>query len=104
MKHDFSSVGDYVAWQNINMLVENPKKAAERARMNEDKLKIGLAKILGDLKAVEEKLDIKLGPRSLTEKRHENFANNFLIAYLEHEDDEAKKALLEAAKLRRCLG
>src|SRR3989304_8645450 len=104
MKNDFSSVGDYVAWQNINMLVENPKKAAERARMNEDKLKIGLAKILGDLKAVEEKLDIKLGPRNLTEKRHENFANNFLIAYLEHEDDEAKKALLEAAKLRRCLG
>jgi phosphoenolpyruvate carboxylase len=104
MKHDFSSVGGYFSWQNINMLMENHKKAAERACMSEDELKIGLTKILDDLKAIEEKLDIKLGPRSLTEKRHENFANNFLIAYIEHEDDEARKALVEAAKLRRCLG
>ena len=104
MSNDFSSVGGYVAWQNINMLMENHEKAAERARMNADKLKIGLAKILGDLKAVEETLNIRLGPRSLTDKRHENFVNNFLIAYLEREDSEAKTALAEAAKLRRCLG
>jgi len=104
MKPDFSSVSGYVAWQNVNMLMENHKKAAERAGMNEDKLKVGLTKILDDLKAVEEALGVRLGPRSLTEKRHENFANNFLIAYLEHEDDEARKALVEAAKLRRCLG
>ena len=104
MKHDFSNVSGYVAWQNVNMLMENHTKTAERARMNEDKLKIGLTKILDDLKAAEEQLDVKLGPRSLTEKRHENFVNNFLIAYLEHDDNEARKALVEAAKLRRCLG
>ena len=104
MKHDFSSVGGYVSWQNINMLMENHKQTAERANMSEDKLKIGLTKILDDLKTVEEKLGIKLGPRSLTQKRHENFTNNFLITYIEREDDEARKALVEAAKLRRCLG
>ncbi|MCW4044000.1 MAG: phosphoenolpyruvate carboxylase [Candidatus Bathyarchaeota archaeon] len=104
IRHDFGCVGGYVAWQNVNMLMENHEKAAERARMNKDKLKIGLAKILGDLKAAEEELDIKLGPRSLTEKRHENFTNNFLIAYLEGEESEARKELVEAAKLRRCLG
>jgi phosphoenolpyruvate carboxylase len=104
MKHDFSSVSGFVAWQNVNMLMENHKETAERARMSEDGLKIGLAKILDDLKAAEETLDVKVGPRSLTEKRHENFVNNFLIAYIEHEDDEARKALVEAAKLRRCLG
>jgi len=104
MKHDFSSVGGYVAWQNINMLMENHERTAERAGMNKDKLKIGLANILDDLKTVEEKLGVKLGPSSSDEKRHENFVNNFLIAYLEREDNEARKALAEAAKLRKCLG
>ena len=104
MKHDFRSVSGFVAWQNLNMLMENHREIAERARMNGDGLKIGLTKILDDLKAAEETLDVKVGPRNLTEKRHENFVNNFLIAYIEHEDDEAKKALAEAAKLRRCLG
>jgi phosphoenolpyruvate carboxylase len=104
MKHDLSIVGGYVSWQNINMIMEMSKKTAERASMNEEKLKSALTKILDDLKAVEEKLDIKLGPRSPTQRRHENFTNNFLISYIEREDSEAKKALIEGAKLRRCLG
>ena len=104
MNHDFGSVGGYVAWQNLNLLMENHEQAAARANMKGDKLKIGLTKILDDLKGAEENLGIKLGPRSLTEKRHENFANNFLIAYLEHDDEEAREAVVEAAKLRRCLG
>jgi phosphoenolpyruvate carboxylase len=72
--------------------------------MSEEKLKTALTKIAGDLKAAEENLDVVLGPKSPTQKRHENFTNNFLIAYLEREDDEAVKALVEAAKLRKCLG
>lgn len=104
IKHDLNIIGGYVSWQNLNMLMETRKKVAERACMNEEKLKIALTKIVDDLKAVEEKLDIKLGPKSPTQKRHDNFTNNFLIAYIEREDDEAKKALIEAAKLRRCLG
>jgi hypothetical protein len=53
---------------------------------------------------VEEKLDVKLGPRTSTQRKHENFTNNFLISYLERENEEAKIALVEAAKLRKCLG
>ena len=104
IKHDFSIVGGYVSLQNVNMIIENCKKVAERANTNAEKLKSALTKIMNDLKAAEEKLDIKLGPKSPTQKRHENFTNNFLIAYIEREDDEARKALIEAAKLRRCLG
>jgi len=70
-----------------------------------DKLEIALTKLLGDLKAVEEKLVIKIGPRTPTQRRHENFTNNFLISFLERDNDkEAKEDLIEAAKLRRCLG
>jgi phosphoenolpyruvate carboxylase len=104
VKYDLSAVGGCLSWQNVNMLMEMHQKVAERAGANEEKLKIALTRILGDLQTAEEHLGIKLGPRTPTQKRHENFANNFLIAYMEREDVEAKKALVEAAKLRRCLG
>ncbi len=104
LKHDLSTIGGYVSWQNVNTLMEMHQKAAERADANHEKLKEALANVLLDLQTVEEKFNIKLGPRGSTQKRHDNFANNFLIAWMEHEDEEARKALIEAAKLRRCLG
>jgi len=104
IKHDLSAIGGYLSWQNLNMLLENHQKFSERARANVEKLKIALKNILIDLQTAEDKLGIKLGPLTLTQKRHDNFANNFLISYIERKDEEAKKALVEAAKLRRCLG
>jgi phosphoenolpyruvate carboxylase len=104
LRHDFSAVGGYVSWENVNMLMEMHLKTAKRANMDVDNLRLALTRILADLKTVEEKLDVKLGPRTPTQRKHENFTNNFLISYLEHEDAEAKVALAEAAKLRKCLG
>jgi phosphoenolpyruvate carboxylase len=104
LKKDFASVGGYVSWQNINMLMEMHLKTAKRVDMNVDNLRLALTRILADLKTVEEKLDVKLGPRTSTQRKHENFTNNFLISYLERENEEAKIALVEAAKLRKCLG
>ena len=104
LKKDFASVGGYVSWENVNMLMGMHLKAAKRADMDVDKLRLALTRILADLKTVEEKLDVKLGPRTPTQRKHENFTNNFLISYLEREDEEAKKALVEAAKMRKCLG
>jgi phosphoenolpyruvate carboxylase len=105
MKHDLNTVSGYVSWENINMLMEMHEKAAEKAHVSVDKLEIALTKLLGDLKAVEEKLAIKIGPRTPSQRRHENFTNNFLISFLERDNDkEAKEDLIEAAKLRRCLG
>ena len=104
VKHDLNAIGGFLSWQNVNMLMEMHQKVSERAGTNREKIKNALTQILGDLQTAEEKLGIKLGPRTPTQKRHENFTNNFLIAYVEREDGEAKKALVEAAKLRRCLG
>ena len=101
---DFAAVGGYVSWENVNMLMGMHLKTAKRANMDVDNLRLALTRILADLKTVEEKLDVKLGPRTSTQRKHENFTNNFLISYLEREDDEAKKALVEAAKMRKCLG
>jgi phosphoenolpyruvate carboxylase len=104
IKQDLTIAGGYVSWQNINMLMEMRSKAAKRAGMNEDTLSLTLAKILEDYKAVEEMLGVKLGPRTTTQRKHENFTSNFLISYVDQEDDEARKALIESAKLRHCLG
>jgi phosphoenolpyruvate carboxylase len=104
IKHDYCTVGGLVSWENINMLMEMHPKVAKRAGMNVDTLRLALTRILADLKTVEEKIDNKLGPRTLEHRKHENFTNNFLINYLEGQDTEARKALIEAAKIRHCLG
>ncbi|MDR2707958.1 MAG: phosphoenolpyruvate carboxylase [Nitrososphaerota archaeon] len=104
LKHDYCTVGGYVSWENVNMLMEMHSRVAKRAGMNVDTLRLALTRILADLKTVEEKLDTKLGPRTFEHRKHENFTNNFLINYLEGEETEACKALVEAAKIRRCLG
>ncbi|MCX8153545.1 MAG: phosphoenolpyruvate carboxylase [Candidatus Bathyarchaeota archaeon] len=104
MAHDLSFVGGYVSWENINMLMDMLEKTAEKASMNPGQLKAALSKVTEDLQSVEGTLGIKLGPRTLSQRKHENFTNNFLISYLEHQNEEAKKAIIEAAKLRSCLG
>ena len=104
LKHDFATVSGFVSMENINMLMSMHPRIAKRANMNVDNLRLALTRILADLKTVEEKLDIKIGPYTSTQRKHQNFTNNFLISYLEKEDKEAGKALVEAAKLRKCLG
>lgn len=104
MEHDLNSIGQYVSWENLKMLMEMSCKAAKRANMNEEKLRAALINSLEDLKTVEEKFSIKLGPKGSAQRKHENFTNNFLISMIEREDEEAKRALVEAAKMRKCLG
>ena len=104
MQPDLKLVGAYVSRQNIDMLLEMIGQTAKRANMNQETFKKALANTQEDLKTVEDKLGIKLGPRSVSERKHENFTNNFLLCYLQKEDDEAKRALFESAKIRKCLG
>jgi phosphoenolpyruvate carboxylase len=104
MKYDLDMVAGYLSWQNLNTLKDIYKQVAKRAGTEEERLKSALTKLSLDLKVVEEKLDIKLGPRNLTHRKYENTVSNFLISYIEREDEEAKGYLEEAARLRRCLG
>jgi hypothetical protein len=89
----------------VDMLREAHEKTSERAKINVEKLEKALMLIQRDLETVEEKLVIKLGPKTPVQKRHANFTNNFLISFIERDnDEEARQDLLEAAKLRKCLG
>lgn len=104
LNHDLTVAGAFVSWENINMLVENVHKMAHIAGTTSETLEAALSRVQENLRSAEEKLKITLGPKSPGQKRHENFVNNFLIALLESDDLEAKESLVEAAKLRRCLG
>jgi phosphoenolpyruvate carboxylase len=104
MEPDLKLVGEYVSWENINMLIEMRSQLSKRAGMNQEAVKSAFTAILEDLQAVEQNLSVKLGPSGVSQRKHENFTNNFLLSYLQKEDGEAKKALLESAKLRKCLG
>ena len=86
------------------MLMEMSQKTAKKANMNEEKLRNALLNILDDFKTVEEIFRVKLGPRGISQRKHENFTNNFLLSYIQNEDIEARKALVESAKLRKCIG
>jgi len=104
MKYDLDMVAGYLSWQNVNTLMDMYKRVSRRAGMEEEKLRSALTELLLDLKAVEEKLGIKLGPKNLAQKKYENIVSNFLISYMERDDEEAKGYLEEAARIRKCLG
>ncbi|TFH22216.1 phosphoenolpyruvate carboxylase, partial [Candidatus Bathyarchaeota archaeon] len=104
MEDDIGSIGEFVSWENVNMLMEMSQKTAKKANMNEEKLRNALLNILDDFKTVEEIFRVKLGPRGISQRKHENFTNNFLLSYIQNEDIEARKALVESAKLRKCIG
>ena len=104
MKYDLDTVAGYLSWQNANTLIEMYKQVSRRAGVEEGRLKSALTELLLDLKVVEEKLGIKLGPKSLAQRKYENIVSNFFISYMERDDEEAKRYLEEAARLRKCLG
>jgi len=104
MKYDLDMVAGYLSWQNVNTLMDMYKRVSRRAGMEEEKLRSALTELLLDLKVVEEKLGIKLGPKNLAQKKYENIVSNFLISYMERDDMEAKGYLEEAARIRKCLG
>lgn len=104
LKHDLAVAGGYLSWRNIDLLKDSCELVAKNAGMSRERLKEVLSEVLTDLKTVEEILGVKLGPRSFIEKKHENFANNFLISYIEGDKTGASASLLEAAKTRRFLG
>lgn len=102
--HDLESVAGFISWRNLNMLADMYPLVAKMVNIEEDKLRSAISNILTDLNIVEENFSLKLGPKSLSQRKYENVINDFLIAFLEKDHKEAENRLLEAAKIRKCLG
>ncbi len=104
LEHDLEVAAAFVSLRNLSMLADVCGEIASIAGANREELRLGIADLTRDLETVEEELSIKLGPRSLTQRKYENMVNDFLIAFLEQDSQGAKKYLVEAAKIRKCLG
>ncbi|PVX25376.1 MAG: phosphoenolpyruvate carboxylase [Candidatus Bathyarchaeum sp.] len=104
LKSDLNAVAGYLSWQNINMILGMYKEVAKRAQMNEERLKSALTRFMLDINVAQEDLGIKFGPRNLTHRKYENTVSNFLISYMEQDDQNAKSYLEQAAQLRKSLG
>lgn len=104
LRSDLNVAAKFLSWQNVNMLMNMYKEVSKRSEIDEARLSSGLTQILSDVSVAQENLGIKFGPRTLNERKYENAVNNFLICYLERQDDEARYYLREAAQLRRSLG
>ncbi|MCW4016406.1 MAG: phosphoenolpyruvate carboxylase [Candidatus Bathyarchaeota archaeon] len=104
LKSDLNAVAGYLSWQNINMILGMYNAVAKRAGMEEERLRSALTRFLLDINVAQEDLGIKFGPRTLSHRTYENTVSNFLIAYMEQDDQSAKDYLEQAAQLRRSLG
>jgi len=104
MKRDLDAVAGYLSWQNVNALMDTHKLVARRANTEEGMLRSALSELLLDLEFAKENLGVKLGPRNMTHRRYESILGDFLSSYQEGDSKRTQSCLIEAAKIRRCLG
>lgn len=101
LKTDLQKAAGFVSWQNINLLLSNDDIAKP---LGLEMIKKALPHVMKGLSAAQEHFDVRAGPRSLTERKHENTVNNFLISLAEGDNEESRRYLVEAARLRRSIG
>lgn len=104
LRHDLEAVSGLLSWRNINMLADLYGDVAKMVKMEKERLRSAIASIMKDLSTVEENLGVKLGPENLTQRKYENMVNDFLISFMERNDRDAEKYVVEAATIRKCLG
>ncbi|MBO3802101.1 MAG: phosphoenolpyruvate carboxylase [Candidatus Brockarchaeota archaeon] len=101
LREDLTFAAEYVCYENINLLTSEKEfyeNITKKFRVEE-----GLRRIMEDISILEKNLGIKVGPRSLRSRLHYNLSNNFLISLLT-DKKEAKRYVVEAARVRRFLG
>jgi phosphoenolpyruvate carboxylase len=104
LKHDLESVSGFLSWRNINMIADLYGDIAKKVKVKKETLGLAIANLMKDLATAEENLGVKLGPKNLSQRKYENMINDFLISFLEDNRLDAKKYVVEAAVIRRCLG
>ncbi len=101
-KEDLMFASKFVSWENLNCLL-NDKEITEKVTKR-FKLKNVIHEIVNDLEELERLTNIKLGPRNLTHRKHENFSNNVLISLAKGNENEVTQYIVETGKIRHSLG
>ncbi|MCS7136179.1 MAG: phosphoenolpyruvate carboxylase [Nitrososphaerota archaeon] len=97
LKEDLRVAAEFFSWRNLETIRES--KAFDK-----EFIEFALPLLIEDIKVAEEVMGLRMGPNSSVAKRHENYTNDFILLLSEGKIEEAKQALVTAAKLRRSLG
>jgi phosphoenolpyruvate carboxylase len=102
-KNDLQWAGNYLCWENINMLSDDQDVVARVTRPYN--LGRVIAQILSDIEEAEVRLGARLGPRTLSQRKHQNISNNTLIALAEEAGGtDVARYIIESGRLRYSLG
>lgn len=101
---DLREAGYFISWRNLNLIMDSYTSISKLAEMSEEELRKAISKFMEDLTVAQERLGVKLGPRSLYHKRYENVANSILISYLEGDRARTREYFDEAARMRGFIG
>jgi len=97
LKEDLKVAAEFFSWRNLETIRES-------GTFDKEFIEFALPLLIEDIKVAEEIMGLRIGPSSSVAKRHENYTNDFIILFSEGKIEEAKQALVTAAKLRRSLG
>jgi len=100
--HDLSFAARFMSWENLNLMLEGSPSVREVFSV--DFLEHFIPSYVEDVRVVEDVLGVRCGPRTLSDRKYANTAENFLISLIERDEEEAKRELERAARLRGSLG
>ena len=102
-KVDLEQAANYVCWPNFNLLTSDPDVISNVTRPFH--LRSVVTEILSDIQEIENYTSIKPGPRALSHRKHQNIANNTLIAFAEETSHaDVTRYIVESGRLRFSLG
>jgi hypothetical protein len=95
--------GNYVCWENLNMMLDDSEIIGKITKPYN--LSTVIPEILGDIETFEQYTGVKVGPRTLSHRKHQNIANNTLIALMEDASGtDVTRYIVESGRLRYSLG
>ena len=102
-KTDIEWAGNYVCWENLNMMLDDSEIMGKITRPYN--LSAVIPEILGDIEAFEQFAGGRVGPKTLSHRKHQNIANNTLIALVEDTSGtDVTRYIVESGRLRYSLG
>ncbi|MCS7125635.1 MAG: phosphoenolpyruvate carboxylase [Aigarchaeota archaeon] len=101
-REDLYQAGRRVVLESISLLSDYREKLSRKLSL--EFLQSFIPLYLEDLETVSSIFGIRVGAKTLSDRRYANIVENFTISLIEEEYDKARDELVEAAKMRRAIG
>jgi len=102
-RSDLEQATNYLCWANFSLLTSDAEVISRITRPFH--LRTVVTEILSDIQEIESRTDTKVGPKTLSQRKHQNISNNTLIALTEESNrSEVTRYIVESGRLRFSLG